>query len=79
MVPPKKIAPLAALVSMLLDPAKVVGTTFVIVKEFAVILLPMETVLPAVDEISTAPSLVFPPIEPVRVMAPADPAFQVSV
>ena len=78
-VPPKEIAPLFTLVLMELDPVKIVGTTFVTVKEFAVMLLPIETLLvPAVDEISRAPSLVVPPIAPVNVIAPVEPAFKVS-
>ena len=77
MVPPKEIAPLLALVLMLLDPAKVAATALVIVKELAVMLAPIETVLPAADEISTAPSLVVPPTTPVKVIAPDDPAFKV--
>ena len=78
MVPPKEIAPLLALVSMVLDPVKMVGTAFVIVKEFAVMLLPMETVLvPAAEEISTVPSLVVAPTAPTKVIAPLDPAFKV--
>ena len=77
-VPPKKIAPLFTLVLMELDPVKIVGTTFVIVKEFAVMLLPIETLLvPAVDEIKMPPSLVVPPTTPVNVIAPLDPAFKV--
>jgi hypothetical protein len=79
MAPPKEIAPLLALVSMLEDPAKVAGTAFVIVKELAVILAPIETVLlPAVDETRIAPSRVAP-IIPEKVMAPVDPAFKVRV
>ena len=78
MPPPNEIAPLFALVLMMLDPVKVVGTAFVIVKEFAVMLFPMETLLvPAVEEISTAPSLVVAPAAPESVMAPLDPAFKV--
>jgi hypothetical protein len=78
-VPPKEITPLFVLVLIVVVPAKtsVVGTTFVIVNEFAVILLPIETVLlPAVDEMRIAPSRVAP-IIPEKVMAPVDPAFKV--
>ena len=77
-MPPKKIAPpLPALVLMLLEPAKVVGTAGVIVREFAMMFAPIETVLvPAADEMSISPSLT-PPTIPVKVMAPADPAFKV--
>ena len=78
MLPPNEIAPLFALVLMMLDPVKVVGTAFVIVKEFPVMLFPMETVLvPAVDETRMAPSLVPLPTAPVKAIAPLDPAFKV--
>ena len=79
MVPPKEIAPLLTLVLMILDPVRIAGTTFVIVKEFAVMLLPMETLpVPAdADEISRLPSLVVAPTAPVKVMAPLVPAFKV--
>jgi hypothetical protein len=77
MVPPKEIAPLPALVSIVLDPVKTEGTLFVIVKELAVIFPPIERVPPVADETRTAPSLVVPPRELVKVIAPADPAFKV--
>jgi len=78
-VPPKEIAPLLALVLITEDPAKVVGTAFVIVNELAVILLPIDTSLvPAVDEINRAPSCVVPPTIPVNVIVPVEPPFKVS-
>ena len=79
MVLPKEIAPLAALVLMMLDPVRTVGTTFEIVKELAVMLAPMFTLpVPAdADEISRLPSLVVAPTAPVKMMVPLVPAFKV--
>jgi hypothetical protein len=79
-VPPKEIAPPLALVSIVLDPARVVGTLLVIVNELAVMFAPMLTLLvPAVDEISIAPRRVDPPTAPVNLIAPAVPEFRVRV
>ena len=83
--PPKEIAPFAALVLIVLVPAKtsVVGTAFEIVKELAVTFpetappIEMEPV-PTSDEMSTAPSGVVPPTAPVNVITPVAPAFNVN-
>ncbi len=73
------MAPLLALVLIMLAPVKVTGTAFVIVKEFAVMLFARLTVLdPTAEEIRTAPKRIVPPKEPERVMAPAVPAFNVN-
>ena len=81
MVPPKKIAPLLALVSMLMDAAKTLGTLFVIVKEFAVMFAPILTLPlpPDADETWIVPSLVVAPTAPVKVIIPLVPAFKVRV
>ena len=78
-MPPKEMAPLLALVLMLLDPAKTVGTLFVMLKELAVMLAPTLTLpVPAdADEIRRLPSLVVAPIAPVKVIVPLVPAFKV--
>ena len=68
--PPKKIAPLFTLVLIVLAPAKMAGTAFVMVNEFAVILLPIETEeVPADDEMSSAPIRRELPMAPVNVTA----------
>ena len=78
-VPPKVIAPPVALVSIVLDPASVVGTALVITNELAVMFAPMLTLLvPALEEISIAPKRVEPPTAPVKVIAPVDPEFRVN-
>jgi hypothetical protein len=80
--PPKEIAPLFALVLMMIDAAAITeGTMFVTMKELAVMLFPILT-FPApapaeADEITRAPSLVVDPIAPVKVMVPPVPAFKV--
>jgi hypothetical protein len=77
-IPPKKIGPPNTLVSMTLDPVKMVGTLLVIVNELAVILLAIFTLLvPAVEEIKMAPGRVVPPTMPEKVMAPVEPEFRV--
>ncbi len=77
-VPPKEIAPLLALVSIMLAPVKVAGTGFVIVKELAVMLFARLTVEHFTEEIRRAPRGVDPPKMPERVMAPEVPAFNVK-
>ena len=78
-VPPNEIAPPFALVLIVLLPAKIVGTAFVIMNKFAVMLLPIETELvPAADEIVIAPSRVVPPTTPVKVTALLEPEFKVN-
>ena len=77
-VPPIEITPGAAEVLIVLDPSKIVGRALVTVNDVAVMLLPMCKVLPAAEEINTAPKRVVPPIGPVRVMIPV-PEFRVKV
>jgi hypothetical protein len=79
-VPPKVIAPLFALVSIVVVPAKenLVGMLFVITNEFAVILLLMTTEDPPPDdETNRAPSRFVPPTTPVNVIV--EPALTVRV
>lgn len=61
MVPPNKIAPFEAEVSIVQAPDNVVGTLLVIVNELAVILLPRLNVPEAEEAIVTAASGVIPP------------------
>ena len=77
--PPKLIIPLLALVFIIEVPDKTTGTALVIVKELEVIFDPILTLLvPAVDEIKTAPSRVVPPRAPENVIIPVLPAFNVK-
>ena len=78
---PKKIAPLLALVLIVIvpDKSKIAGTLLVIVKELAVISPPIETLLvPTAEEMSTAPTGVMLPIAPPSVTAPLEPELIVS-
>lgn len=72
------MSPLFALVVIATAVPNVAGTAFVIVKEFAVILAPRLTLLvPAADEMRTAPRRAVPPSAPERVAAPPVPPFSV--
>ena len=79
-VPPKEITPLFVSVEIVvLAASNVAGTAFVIVKEFAVMLLSIKTVpVPAADAINRAPSLVVVPTVLENVIVPVVPAFKVS-
>ncbi len=74
MVPPKEIAPFAALVVMVLLPAKVTGILLAIETEFASMLFEMDT--PLEDVTDSAATRIELPTAPENVTAP-DPAVRV--
>ena len=77
--PPKEMAPLFALVLIVLFPVKVAGTALVMVNELAVIFDAIFTLLvPTADDTIIGPRLVDPPIAPLNVITPAVPEFNVS-